>query len=129
MKIYKCNYCGRVFDKQMPHKCNHGFRKHKHSWTEIEDSDNEYQKVENTFTKEKQIYNILHSLYVDEQYNWFPINNTSKRKIVGKGLLKALLSDRESLVRFLQGDYDSLQVTAVERDKKGKIKSLTIKVE
>lgn len=66
MKLYKCNYCGRVFDKQMPHKCNHGFRKHKHSWTEIEDSDNEYQKVENPFTKEKQIYDILHSLYVDD---------------------------------------------------------------
>lgn len=63
------------------------------------------------------------------RYEYFPVNNTSKRKIVGKGLLKALLSDRESLVRFLQGDYDSLQVTAVERDKKGKIKSLTIKVE
>ena len=66
---------------------------------------------------------------VEEHYCWFPINNTSKRKIVGKGLMNALLSDRESLVRFLQGDYDSLQVTAVERDKKGKIKSLTIKVE
>lgn len=66
---------------------------------------------------------------VDEQYNWFPINNTSKRKIVGKGLMNTLLSDRESLARFLQGDYDSLQVTAVERDKKGKVKSLTIKVE
>ena len=66
MKLYKCNYCGRVFDKQMPHKCNHGFRKHKHSWTEIEDSDNEYQKVENPFTKEKQIYDILYDLYVDD---------------------------------------------------------------
>lgn len=66
MKLYKCNYCGRVFDKQMPHKCNHGFRKHKHSWTEIEDSDNEYQKVENPFTKEKRIYDILYDLYVDD---------------------------------------------------------------
>lgn len=66
MKLYKCNYCGRVFDKQMSHKCNHGFRKHKHSWTEVEDSDNEYQKVENPFTKEKQIYDILYDLYVDD---------------------------------------------------------------
>lgn len=65
----------------------------------------------------------------DENHTWIALNNTSMRRLVGKGLLNALLSDRESLNRFLQGDYDSLQVTAVERDKKGKVKSLTIKVE
>lgn len=55
MKLYKCNYCGRVFDKQLPHKCNHGFRKHKHSWTEIDDSDNEYQKVEKATIEEHNL--------------------------------------------------------------------------
>lgn len=66
MKLYKCNYCDRVFGDRIPHKCNNGFRKHKHSWTEIDDCDNEYQKVEKPFMKEKQIYDILYSLYVDD---------------------------------------------------------------
>lgn len=43
MKLYKCNHCGRVFSERIPHKCNNVFRKHKISWTEIDDSTNEYE--------------------------------------------------------------------------------------
>lgn len=64
----------------------------------------------------------------EETYDWFPVTNTKTRKLVGEGLKNALLNDRESLVRFLQGDYYSLQVTSVERDKKGKVTELKIKV-
>lgn len=42
MKLYKCNHCGRVFSERISHKCNNVFRKHKISWTEIDDSKNEY---------------------------------------------------------------------------------------
>lgn len=63
-----------------------------------------------------------------EKYDYFPLNNTNMRKLVGDGLMNALLYDRESLVKFLSGDYDSLQVEKIERDKKGKITKLKIKV-
>lgn len=63
-----------------------------------------------------------------KSYEYFPITNTKQRKLIGEGFKNALLSHRESLVRFLQGDYDSLQVTSVERDKKGKVTELKIEV-
>lgn len=43
MKLYKCNKCGRVFGEPISHKCGNVFRKHKLSWTEIDDSTNEYE--------------------------------------------------------------------------------------
>lgn len=63
------------------------------------------------------------------RYEYFPVNNTTKRKLIGKGFLDALISDRESLNGFLQGGYSNLQVIAVKRDKKGKIIDIKIKVQ
>lgn len=60
---------------------------------------------------------------------WFPLNNPYRRKLIGKGLLNTLINDRESLKNFIQGIYSDLHVTAVKRDKKGKITELTIKIE
>ena len=38
MKYYKCNYCGRIFKSEstpdIPHNCNHGFRKRYLEFTE-----------------------------------------------------------------------------------------------
>lgn len=63
MKLYKCNYCGRVFGERIPHRCNKVFRKHKHSWTEIDDSDNEYihktQKASKWAIFSKEIAELL----------------------------------------------------------------------
>ena len=64
----------------------------------------------------------------DDPHEYFPLNNTSARKLVGKGLMNALLQDRESLVRFLQGDYNGLQGSVSKRDKKGKVTELKIEV-
>lgn len=61
-------------------------------------------------------------------YDYFPLSNATARKLVGKGLVNALLQDRESLVRFLQGDYNGLQGCVLKRDKKGKITELKIEV-
>ena len=52
-----------------------------------------------------------------KSYEYFPIPNTKERKLVGEGLKNALLSHRESLVRFLQGDYHELKIKGVERKK------------
>lgn len=64
----------------------------------------------------------------DNPYEYFPLSNANARKLVGKGLVNALLQDRESLVRFLSGDYKGLQSSVLKRDKKGKVTELKIEV-
>ena len=63
----------------------------------------------------------------EETYDWFPVTNTKTRKLVGEGLKNALLSHRESLVRFLQGNYRELKIKGVER-KKDKVVKIEIEV-
>lgn len=58
----------------------------------------------------------------------FPLTIRTHAKLVGKGLLNALVKDRESLSGFLQGN-DELQVTGVTKDKKGKVIEFEIKVD
>lgn len=62
-----------------------------------------------------------------EGYDWFPLNKMSLRKLVGKALLKSLIYDRESLVKFLQG-CSELQIKEVKNDKKGEIADIKIKI-
>lgn len=62
-----------------------------------------------------------------ESYDWFPVANTKSRKLIGEGLKNALLSHRESLVRFLQGNYHELKIKGVER-KKDKVVKIEIEV-
>lgn len=64
----------------------------------------------------------------ETSYDYFPLNNAKARKLVGKGLVNTLLQDRESLVRFLSGDYNGLQGSVLKRDKKGKVTELKIEV-
>lgn len=63
----------------------------------------------------------------EETYEWFPVTNTKSRKLIGEGLKNALLSHRESLVRFLQGNYHELKIKGAER-KKDKIVKIEIEV-
>lgn len=51
----------------------------------------------------------------EETYVWLPVTNTKSRKLIGEGLKNALLSHRESLVRFLQGNYHELKIKGVEQ--------------
>ena len=76
----------------------------------------------------KVIDNIEYRNIIQSEYEWFPVNNTGIRKVLGDGLLKCLLYDRQSLLRFLLGDYKSLQIQSVERDKKGKIINCKIEI-
>lgn len=62
-----------------------------------------------------------------ETYEWFPVTNTKSRKLIGEGLKNTLLSHRESLVRFLQGNYHELKIKGVER-KKDKVVKIEIEV-
>lgn len=62
------------------------------------------------------------------EYEWFPINDKVMRKLLGSAMYDCLINDRDSLVRFLQGDHDGIQVTEVHKDKKGKTDKLTIKI-
>ena len=59
--------------------------------------------------------------------DWFPVTNTKSRKLNGEWLKNALLSHRESLVRFLQGNYRELKIKGVER-KKDKVVKIEIEV-
>lgn len=59
MKLYKCELCGRVFDRTMPHQCANGqYRKHNIVFTEFEDVDNEYIKKSEVDVEEKSFPNI-----------------------------------------------------------------------
>ena len=62
-----------------------------------------------------------------EGYGWFPLNKMSLRKLVGKALLKSLIYDRESLVKFLQG-CSELEIKEIKNDKKGEIADIKIKI-
>lgn len=61
-------------------------------------------------------------------YFYFPLANKTLRKLLGDAMIRCLTMDRESLVRYLQGDTD-IVVTGQEKDKKGKVTSITIKIE
>lgn len=56
----------------------------------------------------------------------FPISNANMRKLLGRGLIIALLKDRQSLVNFLQGQTNELIITNVVKDKKGKVKDFDL---
>jgi hypothetical protein len=59
MKLYRCDLCGRVFDKKMAHICKEGnFRKRHLFFTEIDDVDNEYIKKSEVDVREKSFPNI-----------------------------------------------------------------------
>lgn len=62
-----------------------------------------------------------------ETYVWYPVTNTKSRKLIGEGLKNALLSHRESLVRFLQGNYHELKIKGIER-KKDKVVKIEIEI-
>lgn len=62
-----------------------------------------------------------------ERYEYLTITNTKERKLIGEGFKNALLSHRESLVRFLQGNYHELKIKGVER-KKDKVVKIEIEV-
>lgn len=61
-------------------------------------------------------------------YCYFPLSNTKMRKILGEAVRKTLIEDRESLVNFLYGTHDGIQIKSVNRDKKGNINSIEVKL-
>lgn len=66
---------------------------------------------------------------VHAEYDWFSINDRTLRKLLGDAMIRCLTTDRESLVRYLQGDHNGIVVTGQDKDKKGKVISITIKIE
>lgn len=70
--------------------------------------------------------------YRDEgraDYCYFPLDNRTARKLLGDAMIRCLTMDRESLVKYLQGDHTDIIITGQEKDKKGKVTSITIKIE
>ena len=63
-----------------------------------------------------------------DKYEYFPVANTNKRRLIGDAVQNLLISDRKSLSRFLLEDYGGLHIKSVERDKKGKITRLEIEL-
>lgn len=62
-------------------------------------------------------------------YEYFPLRDRTLRGLLGDAMIRCLTMDRESLVRYLQGDHTGIVVTGQEKDKKGKVTSITIKIE
>ena len=62
-----------------------------------------------------------------KNHAWFPLANTKIRRILGSAMYDALLQDRQTLKRVLQGET-SIIVKHVAADKKGKITRLVIEV-
>lgn len=75
------------------------------------------------------IPSVKHKHKVEDKTMWFPESSPLRRKLLGQAMGKALLYDRESLVNFLRGDYGGFVITDVQRDKKDRVTSLTIKIE
>lgn len=66
---------------------------------------------------------------VHAEYDWFPIVDKTRRRLIGDAMIRCLTRDRESLIKYLQGDHNGLVVTNVKKDRKGKVSELTIKIE
>lgn len=62
-------------------------------------------------------------------YEYFPLRDRTLRGLLGDAMIRCLTMDRESLVKYLQGDHTDIVVTGQEKDKKGKVTSITIKIE
>lgn len=62
-------------------------------------------------------------------YEYFPLANKTVRGLLGDAMIQCLTMDRESLVNYLQGGHTDIIVTRQEKDKKGKVTSITIKIE
>ena len=62
-------------------------------------------------------------------YEYFPLANKTVRGLLGDAMIRCLTMDRESLVKYLQGDHDGLVVMNVKKDRKGKVSEITIKIE
>lgn len=62
-------------------------------------------------------------------YFYFPLANRTVRGLLGDAMIRCLTMDIESLVKYLQGDHTDIVVTGQEKDKKGKVNKLTIKIE
>lgn len=68
-------------------------------------------------------------LNTEETYSWFPLNNAKSRRMVGEAVLDALIKDREQLAKLIYEDYDHISVESVQKDRKGKVSSITIRFE
>ncbi|MGN0929324.1 MAG: hypothetical protein ACI4N3_01650 [Alphaproteobacteria bacterium] len=61
-------------------------------------------------------------------YDWLKISNKTEQRLLVSAMYNCLINDRDSLVKFLQGDYNGIQVTEVHKNKKGKANKMTIKI-
>lgn len=100
MKLYRCDFCGRVFGQKTPHKCYGGcFRKHSIAFTEFDDADCEYVKKsevdvkENFSTKIWQEPHILSELPVSN-IEYF-VNWEQARVNAAIGAMTAMLASPE----------------------------------
>lgn len=67
------------------------------------------------------------SVEIQALYEWFPLQNNAHRRLLGTAMYDCLINDRESLVRYLSGDFKGLYLDGVQKDKKGKIEKIKIK--
>lgn len=61
-------------------------------------------------------------------YDYFPLNSTKMRKMIGKAFVERLLEDRTQLTYFMQGCSEGFNIVDVERDKKGNVKRLKVEL-
>ena len=112
MKLYKCELCGRCFDKQIPHKCANGqYRKHNIIFTEFEDVDCEYVKKSEVDVKEKFFPNIPQGALVLEKplepKIEFMINWEQERVNIAQDAMLELLKKMWDDVPFRRAIADS----------------------
>lgn len=60
-------------------------------------------------------------------YCWFPLSNGKVKTCLGEAMYNCLLYDRESLVRFLEGQ-SVINIISAEKDKKNNLSRLTIEI-
>lgn len=61
-------------------------------------------------------------------YMRLPLQNSAHRRLLGAAMYDCLINERESLVRYLSGDFKGIYLDGVQKDKKGKIEKIKIKV-
>ena len=110
MKLYRCDFCGRVFHEIIPHVCVHGnYRKRNLTFTEFEDTDCEYVKKLEVDVKEKSFPNIPQgALILQEQADpkiEFMANWEQRRYETAKDVLCNILASVDLLEMSRRQEY------------------------
>lgn len=101
MKLYRCDFCGRVFGQKTPHMCFGGcFRKHSIAFAEFDDADFEYIKKTDIVPQGALILQEQAEPKIEFMVNW-----EQRRYEIAKSAMNAMLANPELLQVVTSKEY------------------------